>query len=139
MDSPVQTLRVALIGNPNTGKTSLFNMLTGLNQQVGNYAGVTVEKKTGRWTLSDGRETELIDLPGAYSLAAASLDERIAVDVLSGHAPGLSAPDLVIVVVDVGLGFDFGHCRSGCLLHCQEILLKTFNNICCALIINLQR
>ncbi|MGB0344704.1 MAG: ferrous iron transport protein B, partial [Coraliomargarita sp.] len=87
--------------NPNTGKTSLFNMLTGLNQQVGNYAGVTVEKKTGRWTLSDGRETELIDLPGAYSLAAASLDERIAVDVLSGHAPGLSAPDLVIVVVDV--------------------------------------
>ncbi len=101
MDSPVQTLRVALIGNPNTGKTSLFNMLTGLNQQVGNYAGVTVEKKTGRWTLSDGRETELIDLPGAYSLAAASLDERIAVDVLSGHAPGLSAPDLVIVVVDV--------------------------------------
>lgn len=96
-----QALRIALIGNPNTGKTSLFNMLTGLNQQVGNYPGVTVEKKTGRWTLPDGRSTELIDLPGTYSLAAASLDERIAVDVLSGHAPGLSAPDLILVVVDV--------------------------------------
>ncbi len=101
MQSSEQVLRVALIGNPNTGKTSLFNMLTGLNQQVGNYPGVTVEKKTGRWALIDGRETELIDLPGTYSLAAASLDERIAVDVLSGHAPGLPSPDLVIVVVDV--------------------------------------
>ncbi|MGC6456544.1 MAG: ferrous iron transport protein B [Coraliomargaritaceae bacterium] len=101
MQTDNQAPRIALIGNPNTGKTSLFNMLTGLNQQVGNYAGVTVEKKTGRWKLPDGRKTELIDLPGTYSLAAASLDERIAVDVLSGHAPGLSAPDLVIVVVDV--------------------------------------
>ena len=101
MHAKKQALRIALIGNPNTGKTSLFNMLTGLNQQVGNYPGVTVEKKTGRWTLPDGRSTELIDLPGTYSLAAASLDERIAVDVLSGHAPGLSAPDLILVVVDV--------------------------------------
>jgi ferrous iron transport protein B len=93
-------LRVALIGNPNTGKTSLFNTLTGLRQRVGNYSGVTVEKKTGTWVLSDGQKVELIDLPGTYSLSAKSIDERIAVDVLSGHMDGQPTPDLVIVVVD---------------------------------------
>ena len=94
-------LSVALIGNPNTGKTSLFNMLTGLHQHVGNYAGVTVEKKTGTWTLPDGVKVNLIDLPGTYNLNAASLDERVAVDVLAGHSSDAAPPDLVIVVVDV--------------------------------------
>ena len=94
-------IRIALIGNPNTGKTSLFNTLTGMRQRVGNYSGVTVEKKTGTWTLPLGQEVELIDLPGTYSLSAASLDERVAVDVLAGHVDGQAAPDLIIVVVDV--------------------------------------
>lgn len=94
-------MSVALIGNPNTGKTSLFNMLTGLHQHVGNYAGVTVEKKTGTWTLPSGEAVDLIDLPGTYNLNAASLDERVAVDVLAGHSSDAAPPDLVIVVVDV--------------------------------------
>lgn len=93
--------RIALIGNPNTGKTSLFNILTGMRQRVGNYSGVTVEKKTGLWQLPLGEEVELIDLPGTYSLSANSLDERVAVDVMTGHGMGGAAPDLVIVVVDV--------------------------------------
>lgn len=92
---------VALIGNPNTGKTSLFNALTGLKQRVGNYSGVTVEKKVGRWQLNESQEVQLIDLPGTYSLSAKSLDERIAVDVLAGHVEGLPSPDLIVVVVDV--------------------------------------
>lgn len=94
-------IRVALIGNPNTGKTSLFNTLTGMRQRVGNYSGVTVEKKTGTWSLPKGDDVELIDLPGTYSLSATSLDERVAVDVIAGHGVGQKAPDLVIVVVDV--------------------------------------
>ena len=95
-------IRVALIGNPNTGKTSLFNMLTGLRQRIGNYSGVTIEKKTGIWSLPKGQDVELIDLPGTYSLSASSLDERIAVDVLAGHGQSdQPAPDLIIVVVDV--------------------------------------
>lgn len=94
-------IRVALIGNPNTGKTSLFNALTGLRQRVGNYSGVTVEKKIGSWALNRDQDVQLIDLPGTYSLSASSLDERIAVDVLAGRMDGLPAPDLIIVVVDV--------------------------------------
>ena len=101
MQQTSNSFRVALIGNPNTGKSSLFNALTGLRQRVGNYSGVTVEKKTGQWELNSEHSVELIDLPGTYSLSAKSIDERIAVDVLSGHMPGLPAPDLVIVVVDV--------------------------------------
>lgn len=101
MQQPNEELRIALIGNPNVGKTSLFNTLTGLRQHVGNYAGVTVEKKTGTWTLPMGKEVELIDLPGTYSLSASSQDERIAVDVLAGRAKDIPAPDLIIVVVDV--------------------------------------
>ena len=72
-------LRIALIGNPNTGKSSLFNALTGMRQRVGNYPGVTVEKKVGRWALDQNEEVQLIHLPGTYSLSARSLDERIAV------------------------------------------------------------
>jgi ferrous iron transport protein B len=101
MSASAKDIRIALIGNPNTGKTSLFNTLTGMRQRVGNYSGVTVEKKTGIWTLPLGQEVELIDLPGTYSLSAASLDERVAVDVLAGHVDGHAAPDLIIVVVDV--------------------------------------
>ena len=100
MTLAVAEAHVALIGNPNTGKTSLFNALTGLNQRVGNYPGVTVEKKTGVWKLGESRTVRLVDLPGTYTLAAASPDERIAVDVLSGRMPGLPPPDAVIVVVD---------------------------------------
>jgi ferrous iron transport protein B len=101
MKLAAKEIRIALIGNPNTGKTSLFNTLTGMRQRVGNYSGVTVEKKTGTWTLPLGQDVELIDLPGTYSLSAVSLDERVAVDVLTGHADGNAAPDLIIVVVDV--------------------------------------
>ncbi|WP_269522170.1 ferrous iron transport protein B [Coraliomargarita parva] len=101
MKIEARSTRVALIGNPNTGKTSLFNTLTGMRQHVGNYAGVTVEKKTGRWKLPLGTEVELVDLPGTYSLSANSLDERVAVDVLAGHVEGEEPPDLLIVVVDV--------------------------------------
>lgn len=100
MPKQTRNPRVALIGNPNTGKTSLFNALTGLRQRVGNYSGVTVDKKTGDWQLPEGPMVELIDLPGTYSLAAKSLDERIAVDALTGHIDQQGPPDLAIVVVD---------------------------------------
>ncbi|MDR0534395.1 MAG: ferrous iron transport protein B [Verrucomicrobiales bacterium] len=89
---------IAVIGNPNTGKTTLFNKLTGKRQRVGNYPGITVEKKTGRLEIS-GRQINLVDLPGAYSLAATSPDERVAVDVLTGNSD-LPTPDLVVCVAD---------------------------------------
>jgi ferrous iron transport protein B len=90
---------VAVVGNPNTGKSTLFNALTGLRQKVGNYPGVTVEKRVGTVFLG-GRPVELVDLPGTYSLAAHSPDELIAVDVLSGRVPGLARPRAVLVVAD---------------------------------------
>lgn len=90
---------VAVIGNPNTGKSTLFNALTGLRQKVGNYPGVTVEKHVGQITVG-GMTVQLIDLPGSYSLAAYSPDEMIAVDVLLGRIPGERRPDAVLVVVD---------------------------------------
>jgi ferrous iron transport protein B len=94
-----RTLTVALVGNPNTGKTTLFNALSGLRQRVGNYAGVTVELKKG--TARDGDRTfDLIDLPGTYSLAARSPDEMVAVDLLLGHCPGEPRPDVVLAIVD---------------------------------------
>ncbi|MDQ8144795.1 MAG: ferrous iron transport protein B [Gemmatimonadota bacterium] len=93
-------LRVALIGNPNTGKSTLFNALTGLRQRVGNFAGVTVERVEGGYQMPDGRRVTLVDLPGAYSLAATSPDERIALDVLRGHDGREPRPDVVLVVVD---------------------------------------
>src|SRR5262249_3264116 len=85
--SPCQPALVALLGNPNTGKTTLFNALAGMRQRVGNYPGVTVETKKGRMTVR-GETIELIDLPGTYSLAPRSPDEMVAVDVLLGQQPG---------------------------------------------------
>ena len=92
-------LRIALVGNPNTGKTTLFNRLTGSRQKIGNYPGVTVEKKHGAWR-PGGRAATLVDLPGAYSLAASSPDERVALDFLTGHLDGEARPDAVVCVVD---------------------------------------
>ena len=92
--------RVALAGNPNSGKTTLFNALTGLRQKVANYPGVTVERKTGRCRLADGDEVEVIDLPGTYSLVPHSPDEAIAAAVLNGQRADTPAPDVVVAVVD---------------------------------------
>jgi len=91
---------VALVGNPNCGKTALFNRLTGSQQKVANYAGVTVERKEGRLLSAAGKALRLLDLPGTYSLNPRSLDERVTVDVLQGRAQGEKRPDLIICVAD---------------------------------------
>jgi ferrous iron transport protein B len=91
---------VALVGNPNAGKSSLFNALTGARQKVGNYPGVTVERHSGRLALPDGRPVELVDLPGAYSLEPASPDEAVTRDVVLGQQAGERQPQALIVVVD---------------------------------------
>ncbi|WP_341677594.1 ferrous iron transporter B [Niveibacterium sp. SC-1] len=93
-------LRIALVGNPNCGKTALFNLLTGSRQKVANYAGVTVERKQGRLTTPSGRDVLVLDLPGAYSLTPASPDEAITRDVCLGTAAGETAPDLIVCVLD---------------------------------------
>jgi ferrous iron transport protein B len=90
---------VALLGNPNCGKTALFNLLTGSRQKVANYSGVTVERKEGRLTLESGKNIRILDLPGAYSLYPRSLDERVTCNVLLGRAEGEKRPDLVICVL----------------------------------------
>ncbi len=95
-----KTLTIALAGNPNSGKTTLFNALTGLRQKVANYPGVTVEKKTGRCQLPDGAWADVVDLPGTYSLVSRSPDEQIAMEVLRGLRSDVAVPDVVIVVVD---------------------------------------
>src|SRR5688572_921174 len=94
------TLTVALAGNPNSGKTTIFNGLTGLRQNVANYPGVTVETTTGKSTLPDGTWVDVIDLPGTYSLISRSPDEVVAMEVLRGLREDTPAPDAVIVVVD---------------------------------------
>ena len=91
---------LALVGNPNCGKTALFNRLTGSRQKVANYAGVTVERKEGRFTTPAGKTIRILDLPGAYSLYPRSPDERVTCDVLFGRAEGEKRPDLVVCVVD---------------------------------------
>lgn len=93
---------IALVGNPNAGKSALFNALTGARQKVGNYPGVTVERHSGRLALADGRPAELIDLPGTYSLDPASPDEQVTRDVVLGRLPGERRPDALLVVVDAG-------------------------------------
>ena len=90
---------VALLGNPNCGKTALFNLLTGSRQKVANYSGVTVERKEGRLTLSSGKNVRILDLPGAYSLYPRSLDERVTCNVLMGRAEGEKRPDLVLCIL----------------------------------------
>ena len=104
---PVNTLQsdfteqavIAVIGNPNTGKSTLFNLLTGMRQKVANYPGVTVEKRIGELNIGECNY-QLIDLPGTYSLSAHSPDERAAIDVLLGRISGMRVPDAVLVVVD---------------------------------------
>jgi ferrous iron transport protein B len=91
---------VALVGNPNCGKTALFNLLTGSRQKVANYAGVTVERKEGKLVTPAGKALRMLDLPGAYSLHPRSPDERVTCDVLYGRATGEKRPDLVVCVVD---------------------------------------
>ncbi len=92
-------LTVALLGNPNTGKSTLFSALAGIPTRIGNYPGVTVEEKVGRFS-HQGRAIDLVDLPGTYSLNATSPDEQVAVDVLRGRMPGMRGPDCVVVVAD---------------------------------------
>ncbi len=93
-------LVVALVGNPNSGKTTVFNALTNLHQKVGNYPGVTVEKKIGRMVSSDSRAVHILDLPGTYSLAVRSPDEKVVRDVLLGNMSDTPRPDMVVCVVD---------------------------------------
>ena len=99
MGSPAPTVEIALAGNPNSGKTTLFNLLTGLRMQTGNYTGTTVTRKTGQWQVA-GRTVELIDLPGMYSLDAATKEEEVAAEVLHGNRSDVSQPDIVLVVMD---------------------------------------
>ncbi len=96
----MSTLHVALVGNPNCGKTALFNRLTGSREKVANYAGVTVERKAGTLVTPGGKPVYLLDLPGAYSLASASPDEKITRDVCLGQVNGEKQPDLIVCVVD---------------------------------------
>jgi ferrous iron transport protein B len=91
--------KVALVGNPNSGKSSLFNQLTGLKQKIGNFPGVTVEKRSGTTTLPDGSAVEVIDLPGIYSIYPRSLDEQIVAEILLNHRSS-STPDKIVVIAD---------------------------------------
>ena len=96
---PTGTL-VALVGNPNSGKSALFNRLTGSRQKVANYAGVTVERKEGKYVTATGRALRILDLPGTYSLNPRSLDERVTCGVLAGRFKAERRPDVVVCVVD---------------------------------------
>ena len=100
MSAATNAVRIALVGNPNSGKTALFNQLTGSRQKVANYTGVTVERKEGRLRAPSGREFAVLDLPGAYSLQPASLDEAITRDLCRGFYPGETAPDVLLCVID---------------------------------------
>ena len=91
---------IALVGNPNCGKTALFNILTGSRQKVANYAGVTVERKEGSLLTPSGLRVRILDLPGAYSLDPLTPDEQVTADVLLGRRAGETAPDFVVCVTD---------------------------------------
>ena len=103
MNDAVSLPRLALLGNPNCGKTALFNLLTGSRQKVANYAGVTVERKEGLFRTPGGRSVRVLDLPGAYSLDATSPDEAITRDVCRGALPGEPVPDPVVSLWKDGL------------------------------------
>jgi ferrous iron transport protein B len=96
----MSALTIAMVGNPNAGKSALFNALTGARQKVGNYPGVTVERKVGRLALADGRAADVVDLPGTYSLDAKSPDEEVTRNVIFGYQDGEKRPDLLVIVVD---------------------------------------
>ena len=100
MDIAVKPVRVALVGNPNSGKTALFNALTGAHQKVANYAGVTVERKEGRIHAPSGRSIAVLDLPGTYSLRARSPDEEVTRDAVLGRLQGETPPDVIVAVAD---------------------------------------
>lgn len=91
--------KVALVGNPNSGKTSLFNSLTGLKQKVGNYPGVTVDKRSGIFSLPSGEKIELVDLPGTYSLSSTNEDEKVVQNILL-NPKNVDFPDLIVFVAD---------------------------------------
>ena len=110
-------IKVALVGNPNTGKSTLFNVLTGLNQKIGNFPGVTVDKKTGFCELPDGRKAQIIDLPGTYSLYPKSRDESIVFSILADRT-NLLKPDLVVVIADAS------NLKRNLLLYTQVADLK---------------
>ena len=99
-EDPIKTHTVALVGNPNSGKSALFNALTGARQKIANYAGVTVERKAGRLALRTGEQVELLDLPGSYSFDAASPDEAVTRDVVKGTFEGEAVPDVLVLVLD---------------------------------------
>ena len=99
-DAALRPARLALVGNPNSGKTALFNALTGSRQKVANYAGVTVERKEGVLTLPGGRGAHVFDLPGTYSLRARSPDEAVTRDAVLGRLAGETAPDVLVCVAD---------------------------------------
>jgi ferrous iron transport protein B len=99
-ESAARPKAVALIGPPNSGKTTLFNRLTGLRQKVANFPGVTVEQHSGIAELPDGRAARIIDLPGVYSLSPRSEDEQVAHDVLTGAKPGTEKPEAILLVLD---------------------------------------
>jgi ferrous iron transport protein B len=117
---------VTLVGNPNTGKSSLFNALSGLNQRIGNYPGVTVEKRIGRLSIGN-RRIEIVDLPGTYSLAVRSADEQIALDVLTGRR-GQPKPDAIICVVDAN-NLERNLFLVSQLLHLNRPLLVALNMV----------
>ena len=96
----IHVRRVAIAGNPNSGKSTIFNALTGLRQKVGNYPGVTVERKEGSFFGSHGEPMTLLDLPGSYSLQIRSPDEAVARDVLLGRIASIPRPEVIIAVVD---------------------------------------
>src|ERR1700759_1170367 len=98
MEAPL--MHLALVGTPNSGKTSLFNALTGSRQKVANYPGVTVERKEGAFVTPTGRQVSLVDLPGTYSLRGRSPDEEITRDIVLGRSKGEALPDLVLWVAD---------------------------------------
>lgn len=95
-----QTMIAALVGNPNAGKSALFNALTGARQKIANYPGVTVERKSGRMLLPSGEPVELVDLPGSYSLNPSSPDEEVTRDVILGRMAGQAQPDVLVIVLD---------------------------------------